>query len=45
MSKVIGIVRSPREGGNTEILVNEAFKVIAGEGIGTELVLLWIRDS
>ena len=40
MLKVIGIVGSPREGGNTEILVKEAFKVISKEGIDTELVLL-----
>ena len=40
MPKVIGIVGSPREGGNTEILVREALKIIANEGISTELVLL-----
>ena len=38
--KVIGIVGSPRAGGNTEILVAEALGAVAAEGIETELVPL-----
>jgi multimeric flavodoxin WrbA len=38
--KVIGIVGSPRAGGNTEILVAEALTAVATEGIETELVPL-----
>jgi multimeric flavodoxin WrbA len=33
---VLGIVGSPRKGGNTEILVNEALKVCREEGLETE---------
>jgi multimeric flavodoxin WrbA len=35
--KVLGINCSPRKGGNTEILINEVFKVLEKEGIKTEL--------
>jgi multimeric flavodoxin WrbA len=38
--KAIGIVGSPRKGGNTEIIVAHCLKAIAEEGIGTELVQL-----
>lgn len=40
MIKVLGIVGSPRIGGNTERLVSEALKAAEGEGAGTELVRL-----
>jgi multimeric flavodoxin WrbA len=36
----IGIVGSPRENGNTEVLTNHALKAIAEEGIDTELIRL-----
>jgi multimeric flavodoxin WrbA len=38
--KVVGIVCSPRKGGNTEILVREALKAVAEAGGETELVLV-----
>ncbi|MGC8817336.1 MAG: flavodoxin family protein [Candidatus Hadarchaeum sp.] len=38
--KILGIVGSPRIGGNTEILVNETLKAAADEGATTELVRL-----
>ena len=38
--KAIGIVGSPRKGGNTEILTAHCLKAIAEEGIDTELVSL-----
>ena len=38
--KAIGIVGSPRKGGNTEILTAHCLKAIAEEGIQTELVRL-----
>ena len=38
--RVLGIVCSPRKGGNTEILVTEALKAVAEAGGETELVLL-----
>lgn len=38
--KAIGIVGSPRVGGNTEIMVAHALKAIAEEGIETELIRL-----
>jgi len=38
--KVIGIVGSPRKGGNTEFLVSEALKAAKGEGAETELITL-----
>lgn len=40
MIKVVGIVGSPRSGGNTEILVNEALKAAAEEGAIVELLRL-----
>jgi multimeric flavodoxin WrbA len=40
MIKVIGIVGSPRVGGNTEIIVNEALKTAREEGAETELIRL-----
>ncbi|MCX7912606.1 MAG: flavodoxin family protein [Dehalococcoidales bacterium] len=40
MLKAIGIVGSPRKGGNTEILVSHCLKAIAEEGLATELVHL-----
>ena len=36
--KVIGIVCSPRRGGNTEILVREALEAASAEGAETELI-------
>jgi multimeric flavodoxin WrbA len=38
--KAIGIVGSPRKGGNTEILTAHCLKAIAEEGLETELVRL-----
>jgi len=38
--KAIGIVGSPRKGGNTEILTNHTLKAIAEEGLDTELIRL-----
>ena len=38
--KVVGIVCSPRKGGNTEILVREALKSAHEDGCETELILV-----
>ena len=38
--KAIGIVGSPRKGGNTKILTNHTLKAIAEEGLDTELIEL-----
>jgi multimeric flavodoxin WrbA len=38
--KVLGISGSPRRGGNTDILVNTALGVLAGEGVETEFLSL-----
>jgi len=38
--KVLGVAGSPRKGGNTEIAVQTALDVIAGQGIETELLSL-----
>ena len=40
MAKVIGIVGSPHENGNTEILMNKVLETIAKEGLETELIKL-----
>ena len=40
MLTAIGIVGSPRKGGNTAFLVREALDQLQGEGIGTELIHL-----
>ncbi|MEM2905585.1 MAG: flavodoxin family protein [Candidatus Bathyarchaeia archaeon] len=40
---VLGIVGSPRKGGNTELLIREAFKVLEAEGLETELITLYDR--
>jgi multimeric flavodoxin WrbA len=40
MKRVIGIVGSPRVGGNTEFLVREALKAAEAEGVETELITL-----
>ena len=42
--KVLGINCSPRKGGNTEILINEVFKVLNDEGIATEMFHLGNKD-
>ena len=42
--KALGIVGSPRKGGNTEQYVQHCLKVIADEGIETELVSLAGKD-
>ncbi len=42
--KVVGIVGSPRRGGNTEQLTQEALRIIEEEGIDTELVRLAERS-
>ena len=38
--RAIGIVGSPRKGGNTEILTKHTLKAIAEEGLDTELITL-----
>ena len=38
--KVVGVVCSPRKGGNTEILIGEALKGARSEGADTELITL-----
>lgn len=38
--KVIGIVGSPRKGGNTEILTKHTLKAVSEEGLDTELIPL-----
>ncbi len=38
--KILGIVGSPRQGGNTEVLTKIALEEIANEGIETELITL-----
>ena len=38
--KAVGIVGSPRKGGNTEILTAHCLKAIAEEGLETELIRL-----
>jgi multimeric flavodoxin WrbA len=40
MLKAVGIVGSPRKGGNTEILVAHCLKAISEEGLDTEMVRL-----
>ena len=40
MIRVLGIVGSPRVGGNTELLVAEALKAAEEEGVKTDLVIL-----
>ena len=40
MVKIIGIVGSPRKGGNTELLMKEALSAAEGEGAETELISL-----
>lgn len=36
--KILGLVCSPRHGGNTEILMNEALRAARDRGAGTELI-------
>ena len=38
--RVLGISGSPRQGGNTDILIHTALEVLAGEGIETEFLSL-----
>src|SRR4030042_3861184 len=40
MLKAIGIVGSPRKGGNTEILTTHCLKAMAEEGVETDLITL-----
>lgn len=42
--KVLGIVCSPRKGGNTEFLVQEALTGAQDRGAETELVTVWDKD-
>ena len=42
--KVLGIVCSPRKGGNTEILVQEALAGAQSRGAETELLTIWGKD-
>ena len=44
MIKILGIVGSPRVGGNTEYLVAETLKTMEADGIETELVTLSDKD-
>jgi multimeric flavodoxin WrbA len=44
MAKIIGIVGSPRRGGNTELLTKEVLQAAAAEGVETELILLAGKD-
>ncbi|MBC7130808.1 flavodoxin family protein [Candidatus Bathyarchaeota archaeon] len=44
MIRVVGIVGSPRIGGNTELIVNEALKAAEEEGCRTELIRLADKD-
>lgn len=44
MIKILGIVGSPRVGGNTELLVAEALKAAEEEGAETELLRLADKD-
>lgn len=40
MVKILGIVGSPRKGGNTELLVNEVLKAASSAGTKTETIFL-----
>jgi len=42
--KVLGIVCSPRKGGNTEVLVQEALAGAQDRGAETELLTIWDKD-
>jgi len=42
--KVLGIVCSPRKGGNTEILVKEALTIARDCGAETELLTIWDKN-
>ena len=42
--KVLGVVCSPRKGGNTEILVQEALAGAQTRGAETELLTIWDKD-
>ncbi len=44
MAKIIGIVGSPRKGGNTEILTKEVLAAAAEQGAETELITLAGKD-
>jgi multimeric flavodoxin WrbA len=44
MSRIVGLSGSPREGGNTEVLVKEALKAAEKNGIETEFITLAGRD-
>jgi multimeric flavodoxin WrbA len=42
--KVLGVVCSPRKGGNTEVMVQEALAGAQACGAETELVTVWDKD-
>ena len=42
--KVVAIIGSPRQHGNTEILAENALKAVSEEGIETEIVPLAGKD-
>lgn len=42
--KVLGVVCSPRKGGNTEVLVQEALLGAQASGAETELLTVWDKD-
>jgi len=38
--KILGIIGSPRKGGNTEIMINEVLKAVENEGLETDVIRL-----
>jgi multimeric flavodoxin WrbA len=42
--KVLGIVGSPRKGGNTEIMIEEALAAAREEGAGTDIFLIYNKN-
>lgn len=44
MAKIVGLSGSPRQDGNTDLLVREALKEAAGQGVETEFISLAGKD-
>ena len=44
MTKVLGILCSPRKGGNTEILLKEALASAVERGAETELLIIYDKE-
>ena len=42
--KIIGIIGSPRKGGNTEIMIKEALKAVEKEGVEIDVIRLYDLD-